>query len=52
MLIDVRNGRRTEIDCLNGAVMRECEWHGIATPYNHALYAMIRVIEQRPLQQR
>jgi 2-dehydropantoate 2-reductase len=48
MLIDVRHARRTEIDCLNGAVLRECEKHGIAAPYNRALYAMIRVIEARP----
>jgi 2-dehydropantoate 2-reductase len=47
MLIDVRNGRKTEIDCLNGAVLRECERHGIAAPHNRALYAMIRIIEQR-----
>jgi 2-dehydropantoate 2-reductase len=46
MLIDVRNGRKTEIDCLNGAVLRECERYRIAAPFNRALYAMIRVIEQ------
>jgi 2-dehydropantoate 2-reductase len=46
MLIDVRNGRRTEIDCLNGAVLRECARHDIDAPYNRALVAMIRVIEQ------
>jgi 2-dehydropantoate 2-reductase len=45
MLIDVRNGRKTEIDCLNGAVLRECDRHGISAPHNRALYAMIRVIE-------
>lgn len=47
MLIDVRNGRRTEIDCLNGAVLRICEQHAIPAPYNRALLAMIRAIEQR-----
>ena len=46
MLIDIRNGRETEIECLNGAVLRECERHGIAAPHNRALYAMIRVMEQ------
>lgn len=47
MLIDVRNARRTEIDCLNGAVLRICEQHAIPAPYNRALLAMIRAIEQR-----
>ena len=47
MLIDIRNGRKTEIDCLNGAVLRICEQHGVAAPRNQALYAMIRAIERR-----
>ena len=47
MLIDIRKGRKTEIDCLNGAVLRICEQGGIAAPFNQALSAMIRVIERR-----
>jgi len=47
MLIDVRNRRRTEIDCLNGAILKVCEKHGVAAPFNSALYAMIRVLESR-----
>lgn len=46
MLIDVRHGRRTEIDCLNGAILRQAELAGIAVPFNQALCAMIRVIER------
>ena len=46
MLIDVRHRRRTEIDCLNGAVVRQAELAGIAAPFNNALCAMIRVIER------
>jgi 2-dehydropantoate 2-reductase len=46
MLIDVRNGRATEIECLNGAVLRECERYGIAAQHNRALYALIRVMER------
>jgi 2-dehydropantoate 2-reductase len=46
MLIDIRNRRRTEIDCLNGAVLRICAQHGVAAPRNQALYALIRVIER------
>jgi 2-dehydropantoate 2-reductase len=45
MLIDVRNGKPTEIDCLNGAVLHECEHYGIAAPYNRALYSIIRIKE-------
>jgi 2-dehydropantoate 2-reductase len=45
MLIDVRHRRITEIECLNGAVLRECARHGIAAPYNQTLYSLIRVIE-------
>jgi 2-dehydropantoate 2-reductase len=45
MLIDVRSRRLTEIDCLNGAVLREASGLGIPTPYNQALYSTIRVIE-------
>jgi 2-dehydropantoate 2-reductase len=47
MLIDIRNGRKTEIDCLNGAVLRICEQHGVAAPRNQALYTIIRAIERR-----
>ena len=46
MLIDVRNRRQTEIECLNGAVLRECERHGLAAPFNRALYGIIRAIEE------
>ena len=45
MLIDVRSRRQTEIDCLNGAVLREAGELGIPAPYNQALYSAIRVIE-------
>lgn len=45
MLIDVRNRRQTEIDCLNGAVLREAGALGIPAPFNQALYSIIRVIE-------
>ena len=46
MLIDVRNRRTTEIECLNGEVVRICERHGLPAPYNRSLYLMIRTIEQ------
>lgn len=47
MLQDVRAGRRTEIDALNGAVVTLGEQHGIATPVNATLTRMIRFMESR-----
>lgn len=49
MLVDVRNRRRTEIECLNGAILREASRHNIAVPLNRAVYSLIRVIEDRYL---
>lgn len=43
---DIRNGKRTEIDHLNGYVMREGEALGIATPVNRTLNALIKLLEQ------
>ena len=42
MLQDIRQGRQTEIDFLNGAVVRLGERHGIATPTNRTLVELIR----------
>jgi 2-dehydropantoate 2-reductase len=52
MLIDVRNGRLTEIDCLNGAILRECDHYGLPAPNNRALYTMIHVIESTNARQK
>ena len=45
MLVDVRNEGQTEIDCLNGTIIREGERLGISTPFNRVIYCIIRVIE-------
>jgi 2-dehydropantoate 2-reductase len=42
MLQHVEAGRRTEIDALNGALLREARALGIATPYNEALVALLK----------
>ncbi len=42
MLQDVEAGRRTEIDYLNGAVVRMGRRHGIATPFNDAVASLLR----------
>lgn len=43
---DIRNGKRTEIDHLNGYVAREGEALGIATPVNRTLNALVKLLEQ------
>jgi 2-dehydropantoate 2-reductase len=43
---DVRKGKRTEIDHLNGYVVREGEALGIPTPANRTLNALVKLLEQ------
>ena len=45
MLQDVEAGRRTEIDYLNGAVVRMGAAHGIATPFNEVIAGLVRARE-------
>ena len=45
MLQDVDRGRRTEIDALNGAVVRLGENLGVETPVNRALTALVKGLE-------
>ena len=45
MLQDIAAGKRTEIDALNGAVIRLADAHGLNVPYNHAVYNLIKFIE-------
>lgn len=42
MLQHVSVGRRTEIDAINGALVREAAALGIPTPYNEALVALLK----------
>jgi 2-dehydropantoate 2-reductase len=44
---DVEKKRWTEIDFINGAVVREAKRVGVPTPYNLALMLMIRMIDAR-----
>ncbi|MGE0563798.1 MAG: ketopantoate reductase family protein, partial [Pseudolabrys sp.] len=44
---DVAKGRTTEIDYLNGAVVREGEALGVATPVNRVLYALVKLLETK-----
>jgi 2-dehydropantoate 2-reductase len=45
---DLARGKPTEIDHLNGFVLRKGEALGIATPANRALYALVKLLENKP----
>lgn len=47
MLQDVKKGRRTEIEAINGAIVKLGERYGIPTPVNLALTALVKSIEGR-----
>jgi 2-dehydropantoate 2-reductase len=44
---DLARGRRSEIDHLNGHVVRLGEAHGIATPTNRVLHTLVKLLEAR-----
>lgn len=45
---DLRAGKRSEIDYLNGFVVRRGEALGIATPANRVLWALVKLLEGKP----
>jgi 2-dehydropantoate 2-reductase len=42
---DLARGRRSEIDHLNGHVVRRAEAHGLSAPANRVLHTLVRLIE-------
>lgn len=46
MLQDIKNKRATEIDAINGAIVKEGKRLGIKTPVNHGLVQKIKAIEK------
>ena len=46
MLQDVLKDRETEVDAINGAIVREGEAHGIPTPVNRTLTSLVRAIQE------
>lgn len=50
MLQHMEQGRRTEIDALNGALVREGRALGIATPYNQAVTWMVAAMQHQRMQ--
>ena len=43
---DLGRGRMTEIDHLNGYVVRECDAQGLQAPVNRTLHALVKLLEQ------
>ena len=48
MLEDVEAGRATEVELINGSLVREAREHGVETPRHEALYALVRGREAAP----
>jgi 2-dehydropantoate 2-reductase len=44
---DINRGKKTEIDSLNGYISRRGAELGVPTPVNHALYTLIKLLENR-----
>ncbi|UCC21896.1 MAG: 2-dehydropantoate 2-reductase [Planctomycetota bacterium] len=44
-LQDILAGKKTEIDALNGAVIKLAEKHRVEVPYNRAVYNIVKFIE-------
>ena len=47
MLIDIENGRRTEIDYINGKFVEYGEQAGIETPFNITLRSLVKGLESK-----
>lgn len=47
MLQDIEKGRRTEIESINGAVVRIGQKHNIRTPFNSTLTTLVKGLEQK-----
>jgi len=46
MLTDVINKKRTEIDFINGAIVREAKKHDITVPFNEMLHKLVKALEK------
>lgn len=46
---DLARGKATEIDYLNGLIVRRGEALGIATPANRALWALVKLLERKAI---
>jgi 2-dehydropantoate 2-reductase len=49
MLQDVEAGRRTEVEVINGAIVEAGQRHGVPTPVNQTLVALISALQAKYL---
>jgi 2-dehydropantoate 2-reductase len=49
LCVDILNKRETEIDFINGSIVRLGEKHAIATPLNKAMVALVKTLEYQYL---
>jgi len=47
MLQDIAAGKRTEIDALNGAIIRLADEQGVPVPHNRSVYNLIKFVESK-----
>ena len=47
MLVDIENGRRTEIDFINGKFVEYGIQAGVETPYNITMRALVKALEPK-----
>jgi 2-dehydropantoate 2-reductase len=47
MLQDIEAGRPTEVDYINGAIVQMGEKHGVPTPINKTMWALVKIIETK-----
>ena len=48
MLVDLEHGMRTEIDAINGAIVKEAQRRGIEVPANQLVLSLVRAREGQP----
>lgn len=48
---DINRGKKTEIDSLNGYISCRGADLSVPTPVNHALYTLVKLLENRPISQ-
>ena len=46
MAVDLENGLTTEIDYMNGRIAAFGRQHGLSTPYNQTITAMVHMLER------
>ena len=47
MLQDIEEGRKTEIDYINGFIVKKGEEYNIPTPINRAMVYLIKMLEEK-----